>query len=57
MTDKRMTGIVQKDAVIRRARRKAKLKMRFKDRLQEEIRDTVEKLELLKEIQAEAKAA
>jgi hypothetical protein len=37
----------------RRARRKAKLKMRFKDRLDEEIAATVEKLELLREIQVE----
>jgi hypothetical protein len=41
-------------AVIRRARRKAKLKMRFKGSIAKEIVDTVEKLELLREIEAEA---
>lgn len=43
-------------SLTKRARRKAKLKMRFKDRLAEEVAATVEKLELLKEIQAEASA-
>jgi hypothetical protein len=37
----------------RRARRKAKLKMRFKDRLADEIAATEEKLALLREIQVE----
>jgi hypothetical protein len=43
-------------ALLKRARRKAKLKMRFKDRLNEEIAATVEKLELLKEIQVDGSA-
>jgi hypothetical protein len=43
----------QEDKASRRAARKAKLKMRFKDRLGEEIAATQEKLDLLKAIKAE----